>query len=62
MGSEMCIRDRYMTENKAVLYSMIGWIAIGAGAVYLINTENKAGVKFRSTMRYSPVSAAFRNA
>ena len=52
----------YMTENKAVFYTMIGWIAIGAGAVYLINAESKVGVKFRSTMRYSPVSAAFRNA
>ena len=52
----------YMTENKAVVYTMIGWLAIGYGAYYLINTENKAGVKFRSTMRQSPVSAAFRNA
>lgn len=52
----------YMTENKAVFYTMIGWGAIFYGAYYLINTENKAGVKFRSTMRQSPVSAAFRNA
>lgn len=52
----------YMTENKAVVYTMIGWLAIGYGAYYLINTENKAGVKFRSAMRQSPVSAAFRNA
>lgn len=52
----------YMTENKAVFWTSIGWLAIGYGAYYLINTENKAGVKFRSTMRQSPVSAAFRNA
>ena len=52
----------YMTENRAVGMTVLGWLAIGYGAYYLINTENKAGVKFRSTMRQSPVSAAFRNA
>ena len=52
----------YMTENKAVFWTSVGWLAIGYGAYYLINAENKAGVKFRSTMRQSPVSAAFRNA
>ena len=52
----------YMTENRAVGMTVLGWLAIGYGAYYLINTENKAGVKFRSAMRQSPVSAAFRNA
>ena len=50
----------YMTEDMGVFYTVVGWGAILAGAYYLVNTQQSSGVKFRSLIRRSPLSASFR--
>jgi len=51
----------YMTENKGAMYTVVGWGAILAGAYYLVyNEQSSAGVRFRSLIRKSPLSASFR--
>jgi hypothetical protein len=52
----------YTTEDRAAFITLVGWGAMAIGVVYFFYSDDDRSMKYRSKIRHSPITAAFKNA